>query len=84
MYYCELNSKFRHSTFEVYIPSCVGTRYQVLRKLIFALLVLPIDIPLSLSVDYHSQVYSMHDLIPLNYRYDSNTSILSNWPNLFC
>ena len=25
-------------------------------------LVLLIDIPLSLSVDYHSQVYSMHDL----------------------
>ena len=31
-------------------------------ELIVALLVLRIDIPLSLSLDYHSQVYSMHDL----------------------
>ena len=30
-------------------------------ELIFALLVLLIDMPLSLSLDYHSQVYSMHD-----------------------
>ena len=31
-------------------------------KSIFALLVLLLDIPLSLSIDYHSQMYSIYDL----------------------
>ena len=31
-------------------------------ELIFALVVLLIDIPLSLSVDYYSPVYSIHNL----------------------
>ena len=49
--YCEPKSRFGHSRFEFLHMNC---------ELIFALLVLLIDILLSLSLDYHSQVYSMH------------------------
>ena len=53
MYY-ELKSRFRHSRFTFLgFMNC---------ELIFALLVLLIDIPLSLSLDYHSQMYSIYDL----------------------
>ncbi len=38
-----------------------GLRSLMCCELISALVVLLINIPLSLSVDYHSQMYSMHD-----------------------
>ena len=47
--YCELKSRFRYSRFRTFLHEL---------KSIFALLVLLIDIPLSLSLDYHSQMYS--------------------------
>ena len=60
--YCEPKSRFGHSRFEFLHMNC---------ELIFALLVLLIYIPSSLSLDYHSQIqfvffhsqmYSIYDL----------------------
>ena len=50
--YCELNSNFRHFR---------GLHSFMYCELIFVLVVLLIDIPLSLSLGYQSQMYSMHD-----------------------
>ena len=55
--YCELKSRFLETFLKkVIIHSFMNS------ELIFALLVLLIDIPLSLCLDYHSQVYSIYDL----------------------
>ena len=52
--YCELKSRFRHSRFAFLFMNC---------ELVFALVVLLIDIPLSLSLGYQSQMDSMHNPI---------------------
>ena len=54
--YCELKSRFL---------DILGLHSFMNCELIFAILVLLIDIPLSLSLDYHSQMYSIYGLNPV-------------------